>query len=90
MFPKPEIRAELDRMVLLELYTDDPDENVSDVNQKLQQERFQSVAVPFYALVDGRGETIATFPGRTRDVEAFRGFLQSDAPALSQAGPGGD
>src|SRR5690606_37376357 len=51
MFPKPEIREELDRMVLLELYTDDPDENVSDVNQKLQQERFQSVAVPFYALV---------------------------------------
>lgn len=89
MFPKPEIREELDRMVLLELYTDDPDENVSDVNQKLQQERFQSVAVPFYALVDGQGKTIATFPGRTRDVEAFRSFLQSDAQTLSQVTPGG-
>lgn len=90
MFPKPEIRRELDRLVLLELYTDDPDETVSDANQKLQQERFQSVAVPFYALVDGDGQTIATFPGRTRDVAAFQDFLQSAKSQVAVADLGGD
>lgn len=90
MFPKPEIRQELDRLVLLELYTDDPDESVSETNQQLQQQRFESVAVPFYALVDGQGNTISTFPGRTRDVAAFQTFLQSGTGQLSQAGPGGD
>ena len=90
MFPKPEIRSELDRLVLLELYTDDPDDSITDANQKLQQERFQSVAVPFYALVDGDGATIATFTGRTRDVSAFQQFLQSGKSALTQAGVVGD
>ncbi len=90
MFPRAEIKAELDRLVLLELYTDDPDDRVSEPNQKLQQERFQSVAVPFYALLDPNGETIATFPGRTRDTSVFLGFLRSATGELTQAGPGGD
>ncbi|MBI1355279.1 MAG: redoxin [Acidobacteria bacterium] len=88
MFPKPRIAAALDRLVLLELYTDDPNEAVSEANQKLQQERFQSVAVPFYALVDADGRTISTFPGRTRDVDEFEQFLQSAKPMLSEARAG--
>ena len=88
MFPKPEIAAELERLVLVELYTDDPDEAVSEAHQKLQQQQFQSVAIPFYALVDGDGRTISTFPGRTRDVELFRNFLQSATATLSEARPG--
>ncbi len=77
MFTRPEIAAEIERLIPVELYTDDADEAISDKHQALLAEKFNTAAIPFYAIVDGEGNTIATFAGSTRDAEGFRNFLQS-------------
>jgi thiol:disulfide interchange protein DsbD len=76
MFTRPEIREALRRFVLLDLYTDGVDP-ASESNQKLLQERFSTVAIPFYAILDGDEKVIATFPGLTRNPTEFLAFLNS-------------
>ena len=80
MFTRPELAGELGNLVLLELYTDGADE-ASQANQQLQLERFETVAIPYYAIIEPDGTVLAEFPGRTRDVEEFRGFLASAGSA---------
>ena len=76
MFPRPAISERLDDFVLLELYTDTLDEAVADANQTMQQERFRTVAIPFYAIVDGQENTLARFEGSTKDEQQFQRFLE--------------
>ncbi|MCX7603656.1 MAG: protein-disulfide reductase DsbD family protein [Bryobacteraceae bacterium] len=75
MFPRPEVAAELARFVLIELYTDGTDA-ASEANQRRQQELFQTVAIPFYAIFSPEGSVIATFPGLTRNPQEFVAFLR--------------
>ncbi len=75
MFPRPEIAAALKNLVLAELYTDGTDE-ASQKNQQLQERRFATIAIPYYALLDGDGKIIATFAGVTRDSNEFLAFLK--------------
>jgi len=76
MFTRPEIAEALSQFVLVELYTDGADE-ASQKNQQLQLERFSTVAIPFYAIVDPAENTLATFAGLTRNPEEFLAFLRS-------------
>ena len=80
LFPKPEIAAELKDLVLVDLYTDGTDA-ASEENQKLQDSKFQTVAIPYYALMDGDEKIVATFPGSTRDAGEFLTFLKTRAGA---------
>ena len=48
---RPEIAAVLKNFVLLELYTDNGDAT-DDANVKLQQEKFGTIANPFYVVLD--------------------------------------
>jgi len=76
VFPKKEVEAELSKYVLARLYTDDG----SDVNtrqQEFQEKKFQTVALPFYAILDANGNTVSTFPGLTRNTQDFVDFLQN-------------
>jgi thiol:disulfide interchange protein len=75
VFPKPEVEAELKKFVLASLYTDGEGEPYES-QQRLEQEKFGTVALPFYAILDGDGNTIATFPGLTRNVQEFVDFLK--------------
>jgi len=75
LFPKPEIAAVLKDFVLVDLYTDGTDA-ASEENQKLQDTRFQTVAIPYYALMDADEKVVATFPGSTRDAKEFLAFLK--------------
>lgn len=75
MFTRPEIKAEMEKFVLVSLYTDG-DGEIYERQQKFQEDTFQTVALPFYAIVDADGKTIATFPGLTRDAAEFVDFLQ--------------
>lgn len=75
MFPRPEIAAEMTKMVLVELYTDGADA-VSEANQKLQETTHKTVAIPYYVILDGDGKTLRSFPGLTRDPEEFLRFLK--------------
>jgi thiol:disulfide interchange protein DsbD len=77
MFVIPEVRTEMEKFVLVSLYTD----GVGDVyerQQQFQEETFQTVALPFYAVFDADGKPISTFPGLTRDSSEFIKFLQDE------------
>lgn len=75
IFVKPEVQAELKKFVLASLYTDG-DGEIYEKQQKMEQDMFGTVALPFYAVVDGNGKTIATFPGLTRNAAEFVDFLK--------------
>jgi thiol:disulfide interchange protein DsbD len=75
MFTRQEVIGALKEYVLVELYTDGTDE-ASRLNQELQEKKFSTIAIPFYALVDGEENVVATFPGLTKKAEEFVAFLQ--------------
>jgi thiol:disulfide interchange protein len=85
MFPRPEIAAALRNFVLVELYTDGTDAD-SEKNVTLENAKFQTIATPFYAIVDPDEKVIATFADRTTDPKEFLAFLQkgASAPAAPQ------
>lgn len=74
MFPRPEIAAAVKDMILVELYTDGSDD-VSRRNQELEQKTFSTVAIPYYALMDGDAKVIASFGGSTSNAREFLAFL---------------
>ena len=75
MFVLPEVRVEMEKFVLVSLYTDG-DGEVYERQQQFQQDTFQTVALPFYAVFDADGKPIATFPGLSRDKNEFLDFLK--------------
>lgn len=75
MFTRPEIKAEMEKFILVSLYTDGEGE-IYDRQQQLEQNMFGTVALPFYAVVDADGKAVATFPGLTRDASEFLDFLR--------------
>jgi len=80
---RPEIVAELKNFVLLELYTDGIDA-ASDANSKLQQEKFGTVSLPFYVILDPDEHLVAKFDGLTHDAAAYLAFLKTrPAPPAS-------
>ena len=75
MFPRDDVRREMAGFVLVRLYTDGAGE-VFERQQRLQQEKYQTVALPFYAVVNADGSPVASFPGLTRDATEFVAFLK--------------
>ncbi len=75
IFPRPEVAAELEKFVLVSLYTDGEGE-VYARQQKMEQDMFGTVALPFYAIMTGDGKPVATFPGLTRNAAEFIEFLK--------------
>ncbi|HNY40376.1 MAG TPA: cytochrome c biogenesis protein CcdA [Bryobacteraceae bacterium] len=78
MFTRPEIGDAMQSLVAVELYTDGTD-TASEANQKRQESEFKTVAIPFYAILDSDGKTLATFAGLTRDQAQFLAFLKTGA-----------
>jgi thiol:disulfide interchange protein len=75
VFTKKEVEAEMSKFVLARLYTDDGSENNAR-QQEYQESKFQTVALPFYAILEADGVTVSTFPGLTRNVAEFVDFLK--------------
>lgn len=76
MFARPEIAAALKDMVLVDLFTDGTDK-ASEENQKLEDRKFETVAIPYYAILDADEKVVATFPGLTKKPQEFLAFLKS-------------
>ena len=76
MLPRPEIQAALKGFVLAELFTDGLDA-ASEKNQALENDKFSTIAIPYYAILSPDEKVIATFPGLTRDPQEFLKFLRS-------------
>ena len=75
IFVLPEVETEMKKFVLSTLYTDGEGE-VYERQQQLELEKFGTVALPYYAVVDPNGTTVATFPGLTRSKQEFVDFLK--------------
>ena len=75
MFSQPAIVQRFEKMVLAKLYTDrgTPED---ERNKKLQQDQFETVALPFYAVVDPTGATLAELGGKASTQE-FAEFLDT-------------
>ena len=83
MFTRPEIQTALKDLIIVDLFTDgtDPD---SEKNQKLEDQKFSTVSIPFYAILDADQNTVATFPQLTRDPQQFLAFLATKSAGKSQ------
>ncbi len=80
MFTRPEIAGVMKNYVLVELYTDGTDEE-SRLNQELEQSKFNTIAIPYYAILDPDENVVATFPSRTTDPKEYLAFLQKGMEA---------
>ena len=80
MWPRPEIAEAMKDLVLVELYTDGTDK-ASEENQKLEDEKFQTVAIPYYAILDPDGKVLATLPGRSTNPQEVLAFVKAGKPA---------
>ena len=76
MFPKPYISEELSKFVLVRLYTD-REGSPYEEHQQMQKERYKTVMLPLYVIVEPDGSTlVARFhDGYTRDSVEFKQFL---------------
>ena len=84
MFTRTEIAAAMKNFVLVELYTDGTDAE-SEANQKVQLAKFQTVAIPHYAIVDPDEKVLAQFPGSTSNPAEYLAFLNKPAPPAAPA-----
>jgi thiol:disulfide interchange protein DsbD len=75
IFPLPDVQRLFDQFVLVRLYTDGG-EPEHEWNREFERERFGTIALPYYAIISPDDETIATFPGMTRDEREFIDFLR--------------
>ncbi|HEV7472509.1 MAG TPA: thioredoxin family protein, partial [Pyrinomonadaceae bacterium] len=84
MFTRAVVREELMKYVRVRLYTDGEGQPYEGI-QQMQQAKFGTVALPLYAVVNGDGNTIATFFGLTRDSLEFVSFLKAGQATLVPA-----
>ncbi len=76
VFVKKDVEAEMNKFVLAKLFTDGEGE-IYERQQQFQEQTFQTVALPYYAVIEPDGKLISTFPGLTRNVNEFIDFLRS-------------
>lgn len=74
VFVKPDVEAEMSKFVLAKLFTDG-EGAVYERQQAYQQQNFNTVALPFYAILEPDGKIVSTFPGLTRNAAEFVDFL---------------
>ena len=75
IFVRPRVRELFAKYILVRLYTDGGKPE-HEANLRMEQDRFQTIALPLYALLTPADEIIATFPGLTRNEEEFVAFLE--------------
>jgi len=80
IFKKPEVTVLFKNFVLARLYADDGSP-LNDSNRTLEEERFSTIAEPYYVILSPDDKPLATFPGFTRDLDAFLSFLKPHTKA---------
>ena len=70
----PEVRKELGRFVLVELYVDGPGPD-KKANARLEVERFKQSTQPLYVVLTPDGEYVDQLGGFTRSKAEFLGWL---------------
>lgn len=87
VFPLPEVRRRLEQMVLVTAYTDG-DAEVCERQRQYQIERFDTAALPFYAILDPQTDTIlASFASSTNNPKEFVAFLDKGLATFASRRP---
>jgi len=84
MFPREDVRAQLGRFVRVRLFTDGRTERDRE-QQLFEQGRFNTVALPLYAIIDASGTPERTFLGMTRSAAEFIRFLNGTGQRAGSA-----
>ena len=87
IFTLPAVYAGLQKYVRLQLFTDGEGKQYEQ-NQAYQKEKFGTVALPLYVILDGQGNKISVFPGMTRKADEFVRFLNAPLAAPLQEASG--
>jgi thiol:disulfide interchange protein len=82
MFTREEVKRELEKYIRVRLYTDG-EGDIYEQQLAMQQNKFGTVALPYYAVVDSTGKVLAEFPGLTRNEAEFLSFLKSGQTRLT-------
>jgi hypothetical protein len=77
------VQKEFRRFVEVVLYTDGPEENRK--NRQYQRERFGTVALPYYVLLDAGGQRVWWQGGGFYDGNAFEEQLKKAPPVERRA-----
>ncbi|HET6402041.1 MAG TPA: cytochrome c biogenesis protein CcdA [Candidatus Kapabacteria bacterium] len=89
IFKRQDVKQIFQKFVLARLYTDNGTP-LNDSNRDMEENRFNTIALPFYVIVSPNDKPLATFPGFTRDVQSFKDFLtlqkQSGGPSVAMLG----
>ncbi len=80
IFKRPDVTQMLQNFVLARLYTDN-NTPLNDSNRDMEENRFNTIALPFYVIVSPNDKPLATFPGFTRDAQSFKDFLALQKPS---------
>jgi thiol:disulfide interchange protein len=75
MFTKAPVKEELAKYVRVRLYTDGEGQPYEGFRQ-MQQEKFGTVALPLYVVLDSDGKPFTSFAGLTRNEAEFVSFLK--------------
>jgi thiol:disulfide interchange protein len=76
VFTNPVIKDLLSKYILVRLYTDGQGDEYSK-NRKMQEERFGTIALPFYVILNREDKLVSSFPGLSRDLNEFKVFLEN-------------
>ncbi len=76
IFILDEIKTELKKFVLVKLYTDG-EELVHEKNLKYQEDKFETIAQPLYAVLNSEEKIISKFLGMTRNKNEYIQFLHN-------------
>lgn len=83
VFPRPEVQSRLEQMVRVTAYTDGT-AAVHEQQRGYQVTRFETAALPFYALINPYDDSVlATFAGMTSDVAEYVAFLDKGLAAFA-------
>ncbi len=75
MFTRPDVARELARYVRVRLYTDGRGEPFRSF-QRMEQQVYGTVALPYYAVITPDGKPVVGFGGLTRDPALYLAFLR--------------
>lgn len=74
VFTRPEVKDLFKDFVLTRLYTDNGSP-LNDSNRTMEEERFNTIALPYYVIISPDDKTLGEFPGYTPDHASFTAFL---------------
>ena len=89
VFPLPDVASRLEQTVRAEIYTDCI-EDICEEQRTYQVERFETAALPFYAVIDPTDDTVmGTFASSTNEPAEFVAFLDAALARYAGKHPGG-